>query len=90
MVTACDAGGCQPHRDSRAPSDGEIRKIVSLTMDGRSKNALQAMEQSLSDAAEEVAELPEDVTGPVDNESLLGEGQDFAEQHKKARKKLDT
>ena len=59
-------------------------------MDGRSKKALQTMEQDLSDAANEVAELPEDLTGLVDNESLLGEGKDFAEQLKKARKKLDT
>ena len=45
------------------PRDGEIRKMVSLTMDGRSKKALQTMEQDLSDAAKEVAELPEDLAG---------------------------
>ena len=56
------------------PRDGDIRKMVSLAMDGRSKKALQPMEQDLSDAAKEVAELPEDLTGLVDNESLLGEG----------------
>ena len=30
------------------------------------------------------------MTGLVDNESLLGEGKDFAEQLKRAQKKLDT
>ena len=90
MVTACVFGGCQPHRDIRAPRDGEHRKLVSLTMDGRSKKALQTMEQHLPAAAREVAGLPEDLTGLVDNESLLGEGKDFAEHFKKAMKKLDT
>ena len=91
MVTACDAGGCKPaQRQQPPPRDGEIRKMVSLTMDGRPKQALQTMEQDLSDAAKGVAELPEDLTGLVDNESLLGEGKDFEERRKKARKKLDT
>ena len=66
----------------------EHRKSGSLTVDGRSKKALQTMEQDLSDAAKEVAELPEDLTGLVGNESLLGEGTDFAEQLKKQGRDL--
>ena len=47
--------------------------MVSITMDGRSKKALQTMEQDLSVAAKEVAGLPEDLAGLFDNNSLLGD-----------------
>ena len=52
-----------PTETAAPPRDGDIRQMCSLTMDGRSKKALQTMEQDLSDAANEVAGLPEDLTG---------------------------
>ena len=52
-----------PTETADPPRDGEVRKMVSLTMDGRSKKALQTMEQDLSDAAKEVAGLPAELTG---------------------------
>ena len=47
-------------------------------------------EQDLSAAAKEVAKLPGDLAGLVDDAGVLGMGNDFAEQTKKARKTLDT
>lgn len=84
------AGGCQPHRDSISPETDKSDRWVLLTMDGRSNEALQTKEQDLPGAAREVAELPEDMTGRVDKESLMGEGKDLAEHIKKAMTKRDT